>query len=764
MRHWLTRDDPRLHRDVIKRFEPSHWTVDFPRGAMACVVSHAGESRMTATATFGREGDLVGLIFGTVDQTAHVAHRRTANSDYSRCTLRFRWKSTGLAPLDTVNGPTLTIEGRDQSGEEKAWYVRLWNYATGSGTNALIELSFDALKAGFEITPDSEQVDVRDISRMFISLVPPEFMDGSSTRFSHPRVAEVDVSEIECLGSGSVISLNDAVVPEHRMKICTAYDDCYHITPERVIDSLERLGYRDLIDHYVGMSHYPALDGNGVADPAETLCLPARRWHESFAAIAKARGYEIIWSLSMELLDELCPEHWKQRAWNGEPARTGWVPPSTLLSPAVPEPVDYLGRVAADLVEIGIAAGLSPKIQVGEPWWWVTGDDAICLYDAAAAAHWPAAHVPISDIKRVTPEQSDVLDSAGVLLSSATDAIIAAARSRANDLQSHLLAYLPSILRTDAPELQRANLPVGWSKPSFDVLQLEDYEWVTAGQTSCRFRALDTARTRLGYELEDCHYLAGFVSAPERASDWDAIMAAANAAAIAGYREVFLWALPQVLRDGLTIFEGEQDVEAFRDLTLPIELGLNATVEPCFSTTINTSPGGFEYRNADWQQARLRFDVGPGLRSMEDVQRLLSFYRSMRGNALSFRFRDSTDFSSAGMTGNPSASDVLLGTGDGIRRRFELIKRYGDGEIRRITRPVEDSISVALGGTAVSDWEFTALGAIEFSEPPEQGVEVRAGFLFDVPVRFEDPSLRVSRKTYLAGELASVPLVEVREA
>ena len=44
MRHWLTRDDPRLHRDVIKRFEPSHWTVDFPRGAMACVVSHAAKA------------------------------------------------------------------------------------------------------------------------------------------------------------------------------------------------------------------------------------------------------------------------------------------------------------------------------------------------------------------------------------------------------------------------------------------------------------------------------------------------------------------------------------------------------------------------------------------------------------------------------------------------------------------------------------------------------------------------------------------------
>jgi len=39
---------------------------------------------------------------------------------------------------------------------------------------------------------------------------------------------------------------------------------------------------------------------------------------------------------------------------------------------------------------------------------------------------------------------------------------------------------------------------------------------------------------------------------------------------------------------------------------------------------------------------------------------------------------------------------------------------------------------------------------------------VRAGFLFDVAVRFADDRLEVSRATFLAGEMASVPLVEVR--
>lgn len=144
MRYWLTRDDERLSRSVIKRFEPSHWTVDFPRGSMACVVSHPDEQRLTATVTFGRKGDLVGLIFTTDDKAAHVAHRRHAISDYSRCTLKFRWRSTGLAALDAVNGPTLTIEGQDDAGNDRTWYVRLWNYARGNAEDAQISLPFES--------------------------------------------------------------------------------------------------------------------------------------------------------------------------------------------------------------------------------------------------------------------------------------------------------------------------------------------------------------------------------------------------------------------------------------------------------------------------------------------------------------------------------------------------------------------------------------------------------------------------------------------
>ena len=44
------------------------------------------------------------------------------------------------------------------------------------------------------------------------------------------------------------------------------------------------------------------------------------------------------------------------------------------------------------------------------------------------------------------------------------------------------------------------------------------------------------------------------------------------------------------------------------------------------------------------------------------------------------------------------------------------------------------------------------------------GAEVRAGFLFDVPVRFATDELTVGAATFAAGEAVSVPLVEIREA
>jgi uncharacterized protein (TIGR02217 family) len=728
------------------------------------MVTAADGHGLTVEAEFLRRGDLVGVIFESEDSRAHPAHSRETSRDYSRTKLSFRWQSTGAIPLDEVNGPTLTIEGRDSSGTPKSWFVRLWNYAEGTADDAVITIDFDALDGGFSLPADADRVEPGDIDRMFISIVPPDYAGGSQEIRTAPAQVSVTISDIACTGSNSVLSIKDAVAPEHWVRIATAYDDMYDVPPERVIDTIERLGFRGTINHYVGMSHYFALGAAGILDSGRTLNAAALAWHRELARVAAERRYGLIWSLSYEILDSFCPDAWKQRAFDGSIGLTSWDPPSALVSPANAEAIAYLGRVAAELAGISVEFGLEPQVQIGEPWWWTTADGAICLYDDAARAAFGGSPVEIANVRMaMSAEQLALLDRAGELLANSTASICDAVRAAVPGTKLLALAYLPTVLEAEAPELKRANLPLGWAKPAFDAFQFEDYEWVTGGQTSRRAAAYAEVEQRLGYGPDEQHYLAGFVAEAAERSSWRDILSAAEEARSRGVAEVFLWALPQVVRDGLTIF-GDTMVIAFDDVSFPIEIGAEASVAPAFSTNVVTSSSGNEYRNANWQQARLRFDAGPGVRSDADIEALLTFFRARRGAAVGFRFRDPYDFSSNGMTGTPGAADQQIGTGDGSTVRFRLIKTYSGGEERRITRPVIGSARIAVDGAEqASGWALEAMGEVLFDLPPPVGSAVTAGFEFDVPVRFAEDRLEVNRATFRAGEAPSVPLIEIRE-
>ena len=762
---WFTRPGAPVEQGWVKRFAAADWTVDFPRGAMASAVTTADERGLTVEAHFLRKGDLVGLIYDSEERQSHPARARETRRDYSHCQLSFRWKSTGLIALNAVNGPTLTIEGRDADGDPKSWFVRLWNYAEGRSTDAVVTLDFDNLDGGYLLPGEADPVWPKEIDRMFFSLVPPAYVAESEELIGAATSARLEISELHCDGSGSVIAVGDAWAPEHRFGAATAYDDMYNLTPERVVRGVEAAGFRRTINHYVGMSHYPAIGPDGLVDPARGMCTAAREWHSDFARAAKARGLGVIWSLSYELLDMFCPAAWKQRAHDGQAAATAYDPPSALLSPAKAEAMDWLGRVAAELVEIAVAEGLEPKFQIGEPWWWVRGDGAICCYDDAARAAFGGSPVVINDVRGpLGAAQKSLLDQAGELLAASTESIIATAKAAVPATTTHLLAYLPSLLDPAAPEVRRANMPLGWTTPAFDVLQLEDYEWVTGARRALREAAYAEAEARLGYAPSDQHYFSGFAASAEQREQWRAIIDAAGESEARGVAQSFIWAIPQWWRDGVTLFGEEDSMAPFDEVDFPIAIGAEASVVPGFSTNVVTSASGHEYRNANWSQARLRFDAGPGVRGENELGELIAFFRARRGPAQAFRFRDPFDHSSNGMTGTPAADDQPLGEGDGERTAFELVKHYGSGEARRIRRPVAGSVRVSIDGIEqIGGWTLDPLGVVNFTGPPDAGAVVTAGYLFDVPVRFADDRLEVNRATFLAGEAPSVPLIEVRE-
>ncbi|HEY0115697.1 MAG TPA: DUF2460 domain-containing protein [Allosphingosinicella sp.] len=759
MGHWLVPEGSGRRGGFVKRFAAPFWSVDFPRPMMASVHT-TGPSSLRVECQFYRQDDLAGLIWAAEDRHDHVLLRYETSRDFRRCRLSFRWRSGGIKALDAPHGPTLTIEGRDERGAARTWLVRLWNYAQGTAEDAAVSLDFADLKAGFAAA--GEAVFAGDVDRMFISLVAPGYT-ALDEPLAAPAEGWAELSEIRCDGSGSVLALVDVLVPEHGLRIATGYDDLYHLSPERVLRNILQLGYRGPINHYVGMSHFFRLAADGKVDAAAALNVPCAAWHRDFAERAKALGFEPIWSLSYELLDQHCPEAWKQRAADGTPALTGWVPPSALLSPANDAAMDYLASVASAFATIADEAGLRVRFQAGEPWWWVTADGRICLYDAAAAARF--APVAIADVRGPLSEaQLATLDAAGAVLAESTAALCAAVKAVQAEAETLLLAYLPTVLDAEAPEVKRANLPLGWAWPAFDVLQLEDYDWAAAGARGATARGVAEAAGRLGYAPEDQHYFAGFVLRPEDRAQWHSIAAAAEAAFARGAAEVFVWALPQVMRDGFVWFgDREAAVEAYDDVLFPLAIGREASVEPGFSTAVVATAGGGEQRNSDWADARMRFDAGPGVRGEAELGTLIAFFRARRGAAKAFRFRDPFDDSSSGMTGMPWTGDQLLGTGDGARTDFALVKDY-DGQERRITRPVPGSVRVSVDGVErIGGWILGDKGVVSFGAAPAQGAEVRAGFRFDVPVRFEEDRLQVSRATFKAGEAVSVPLVEVRE-
>ena len=761
MPYWLAPSGSGVRRGWVKRFDPRYWSVNFPRPMMAGVTTPASDA-LRVDCVFYKADDLAGLIWEAEDRWDHPLLGYETDRDFRGCRLSFRWRSGGVRALDAVDGPTLTIEGRDSAGVARSWYVRLWNYAEGAPEDAAVTLDFADLAGGWAA---DDPVYAGDIDRMFVSLVAPGF-SGMDAPLAAPAEGWAELSAIRCDGSASVLALGDVVVPEHRLRIATGYDDLYHLTPARVLRNALQLGYRGPINHYVGMSHYFRLEsfagGYYISLAGGVLNGPCAAWHADFAARAKALGFELIWSLSYELLDQHTWGDWKQRAADGTPALTGWEPPSALLSPAHQGAMNYLRLVAQAFAAIGAAAGLRVRFQVGEPWWWVRSDGSICIYDAAAvAAFAPAA---IADVRGELGEaQKATLDSAGAVLAASTAALCQAVKAVAADAETLLLVYLPTVL--EGAEVLRANMPGGWMSPEFDVLQLEDYDWVTAGNAGASARGAAAATARLRYPVEKQHYFSGFVLRPEDRAQWAPIAAAAEAAWARGASEVFAWALPQVLRDGFTWYgEGDSDMDAFDDVQFPIALGREASVEPAFSTQVVTTAGGAEQRNSDWADARLRFDAGPGVRGEEDLHALLAFFRARRGAAVGFRFEDPFDNSSNGMTGAPGPADQLLGTGDGVRTEFALLKHYESQE-RRITRPVAGSVRVSVDGAErVSGWTLGPGGRVRFEAAPAPGAAVRAGYRFDVPVRFAEDRLAVSRATFEAGEIASVPLIELREA
>lgn len=208
---------------------------------------------------------------------------------------------------------------------------------------------------------------------------------------------------------------------------------------------------------------------------------------------------------------------------------------------------------------------------------------------------------------------------------------------------------------------------------------------------------------------------------------------------------------------------------SFAEVRFPANLSFGSVGGPERRTEVVTLANGYEERNAPWAHSRRRYDAGLGLRSLDDVEALIAFFEARQGQLIGFRWKDWGDYKSCLPSGEVTAFDQIIGAGDDVTLTFQLRKTYASGGVeyyRPIAKPVAGTVRMAISGDALQEgteyFVDTATGVVTFAFAPPLGSIVTAGFEFDTPVRFDIDRIQTSVSSFRAGQVPTVPILEVR--
>jgi uncharacterized protein (TIGR02217 family) len=204
----------------------------------------------------------------------------------------------------------------------------------------------------------------------------------------------------------------------------------------------------------------------------------------------------------------------------------------------------------------------------------------------------------------------------------------------------------------------------------------------------------------------------------------------------------------------------------FHEIRFPTAIAFHSTGGPMRKTEIVTLGSGYEERNAVWANSRRSYDVGYGVKTLDDMYAAIAFFEARMGQLYGFRLKDFSDYKSCAPGGDAAATDQAIGTGDGTTTAFQLVKTYTSGPsswTRAIKKPVDGTVLVSVAGAALSSGFSvdTTTGLVSFATAPASGAAIAAGFEFDVPVRFDTDQLSINLSNFAAGEIPSIPIVEV---
>ena len=189
---------------------------------------------------------------------------------------------------------------------------------------------------------------------------------------------------------------------------------------------------------------------------------------------------------------------------------------------------------------------------------------------------------------------------------------------------------------------------------------------------------------------------------------------------------------------------------------------------PAFATNIVVTHSGREKRNANWSQARGRWELGERVMHQSELEAIVKFFRAVQGRALGFRFKDFADFTVTTANGR-------LGTGVGNGGvAYQMKKRYTQGTQnidRDIKKPISSTVKVFVDAVEqLSGYTLDVnTGIVTFSSSKSAAQVLTWSGEFDLPVRFDTDEIKTRFDAYDKATLQafhylfSLPIVELRD-
>lgn len=206
-------------------------------------------------------------------------------------------------------------------------------------------------------------------------------------------------------------------------------------------------------------------------------------------------------------------------------------------------------------------------------------------------------------------------------------------------------------------------------------------------------------------------------------------------------------------------------MSGFHDVRLMLPPAIGCAGGPERMTDVLQLASGQEQRNARWSGSRRRWELGGGVMRPDEAHDLLAFFEARRGRLYGFRYRDPLDCKSCAPSLAVSPVDQPLGLGTGEAVSFQLIKRYASGGAhwnRIVARPVADTVRLAVDGVETEGFDVDgSTGVVTLHVAPDEGAVLTAGFVFDVPVRFDADRLETVIDGGNAIRLGPLGVVEI---